>query len=614
MLSALEIGGTHKRRLILSLLAVTTVISPALLNAQEVGGFHISMRGGKILGGHQAVVGAVVRLFEAGTTGYGSAPTILATTLTDSHGSFDFGDVTCSSPDGQTFITAEGGDAGQGVVNTNLKLISAIGRCDSTPTFVVVNELTTAATTYALARFTNPLDADSVGTPATNAVGLDNASRLALGLVDPTNGGPGPIFSTGMAAGAKLKLNSLADALVSCVDSPGPDFTPCDSLYAAATPPGGAVPTNTLQASLNVALNPTTNVQAIYNQIALIAPEPIPYTPFLSSTPLNWILSIEYTNAAIQAPNAIAIDADGAAWVLNMMGGTGTGSLLKISPGAVFSGPFTDSIVSPFGAAIDASGIIWVTNQSNNTITGYNSSGALVMGPFDGLSDPRGIAVDFAGHLWVANVISSTLTEFDGTGTIVNTYVGNGLRRPYAVAVGAGGSIWASNAGGGSIGFGVSTVSGSGGTITTYTDPTITLPFGLKVSSGGKVWIGNFDNNNRVTAIGVDGSPIAGAPYNAGGVGTVTNLTLDGLQHPWVSNFPSHSLTALKNDGTPLYPDSDVGQSGLIAQSLTGPRAVAIDPSGNVWTAGGSSTYNVVEMVGIAAPTKTPVIGPPVVP
>jgi hypothetical protein len=129
----------------------------------------MAMRG-RVRGGQQPVSGAKVYLFAAGTTGYQSAPASLlqgsgVTTdrsgngyvTTDATGTFTItGDYTCPSASSQIYAQAFGGNPGLAgsVNNTSLALMAVVGACGSltSATFIGVDEQTTVAAVYALAR------------------------------------------------------------------------------------------------------------------------------------------------------------------------------------------------------------------------------------------------------------------------------------------------------------------------------------------------------------------------------------------------------------------------------------------------------------------------------
>ena len=86
--------------------------------------------------------------------------------------------LTCPSASAQIYLTAQGGDAGGGS-NSSLMLMAALGRCGSisVSTPVIINEVTTAGSVYALAQFLSTTSSGTVGAPSTNATGLCQCLR-----------------------------------------------------------------------------------------------------------------------------------------------------------------------------------------------------------------------------------------------------------------------------------------------------------------------------------------------------------------------------------------------------------------------------------------------------
>src|SRR5208337_4812742 len=68
---------------------------------------------GYVMGGVNPVSNSSVALWEAGTTGYGTGPTQLATATSAADGSFTIA-LTCPSASAQIYLTAQGGNAGGG--------------------------------------------------------------------------------------------------------------------------------------------------------------------------------------------------------------------------------------------------------------------------------------------------------------------------------------------------------------------------------------------------------------------------------------------------------------------------------------------------------------------
>src|SRR5208283_1082788 len=131
---------------------------------------------GKIFGGQQPLQGAAVQLYAAGSAGYGSGSRALtAVVYTDMNGNFSISGYTCPSDSALTYLTANGGSPGPGISNSAITLMAALGSCGNlnSSTHIVLDEVTTVASVWALAPFIEP--GEQVGTSPTNSQGLVNA-------------------------------------------------------------------------------------------------------------------------------------------------------------------------------------------------------------------------------------------------------------------------------------------------------------------------------------------------------------------------------------------------------------------------------------------------------
>ncbi len=218
---------------------------------------------GKVMGNGLPVSGATVQLYEAGSTGNGSASAALLSEslTTDGNGAFVVpASFSCAASSTVLFLVSKGGRAGASSGNNSaLWLMAPLGSCGalSSTTTVTLNELTTVASAFALGSFLST--GGNVGASSTNVLGLTNAVITAQTLVDMSTGmSPGSAVSSNVSV-ASDKLYALADALVPCAA-----LGSCASLFAAATPSTGAAPTNTLDAAWSIARHPGANVQSIY--------------------------------------------------------------------------------------------------------------------------------------------------------------------------------------------------------------------------------------------------------------------------------------------------------------------------------------------------------------
>src|SRR5580704_5529924 len=277
---------------------------------------------GRVHGGQQAVVGAQIQLYVAGSAGNGSASSaLLNTTVTSgTDGGFSItGDYSC--PTGaQVYLVATQGNPGLGSGGNNpaLAMMAPLGSCGNlSPTqFIVINEVTTVAAAYTLAPFTK--DISDIGASSTNSAGLANAFLNAQ-LIADTSTGNTPVALPSNLTTETGKIYALADAVASCINSDG--TTACSPLFTAATPSGGSAPTNTWDAVVNIVKNPGNNVAGVFSAIG---PQP-PFATTLTQAPNDWTLSLTVTGGGIfasptgtppdESPEALAIDSQGNVWV-----------------------------------------------------------------------------------------------------------------------------------------------------------------------------------------------------------------------------------------------------------------------------------------------------------
>ena len=408
---------------------------------------------GSIHGGQQPVVGATLKLYATGSTGYGSpypytsGDNLLTTTvLSGAGGAFDVtGDYTCPSASTPVYIVALGGNSGF-TNNNNIALMAALGLCGNLGSipFVNMNEITTVASVYALAPFTvgPTLAYTKIGTSAGNSTGLANAMADSNVLANLTSGLPAaaltaPYAST-VVAGATMPvpaIDTLADIIAACINSAGGaagTATNCGGLFTDTTV-GGTAPTDTITALFNISQHPTANVSNLYN----LASGTPPFLPTLTSQPNDFLLAASFSAGGITAPSALASDASGNIWMTNSESNTVT-ELSHLGAPVSGANGYTAAFNTPAALAIAADGTVWVTNQGNDTVSRINSSGAAVSGsPYSGggLSQPRSISFDSLETAWVANAGNGSVTTINSTGSTLTNYTPAAGTSPVAIGV-----------------------------------------------------------------------------------------------------------------------------------------------------------------------------------
>jgi streptogramin lyase len=564
---------------------------------------------GHVIGGNQPVVGSTIQLYAATGDTYGaqSDARIASSVLTTDGGEFTItGTYTCPSSSAQMYLVASGGNPGlpgDDVDNTALKLMAALGSCVNltSSTNIVVNELTTVAAVSALAPFMTAYD--HVGATTTNAVGLSNAFAMAQILAGSGSGqtpGDAPAGSTIPSA----ELDTLANVLASCVNTTGGtanDGSACGKLFALATPPSGVVatsraphaspssgtpPSNTIDAALDIALNPGNNVAAI----DALADPGGPFQPTLGGPPNDWTVAVNFAVGSRSSSN-IAFDAIGNLWAV------APDALYELSPQGANLGSFP--AMAGNGVAIDATGNIWVTTASNSL-------------------------VEMPPTLGAPTVFTATAT----TGTVINGLAIDGFGNPWFTCNTCT-SIYKLNPSTSSVG--IFAVQDNGNQTN------------ISIDTSEQTWLGNF-NQAPINVFANSGAPLPSSPFGCGTCGTpafvandhagnawivgnnLTRLTpgvgftnysfgggldnpaavaIDGNGNAWVANTTlggatSGSLTEFTNAGMPVSPDS-----GYDSDLLNTPQGVAVDGSGNVWMRN-SSTATVTVFVGVGVPVVTP--------
>jgi len=469
---------------------------------------------GNVQGGQQPVSGSHVHVMQAASSAYGAASkalmtangtTILSDSIgpyiaSDSGGNFSVtGDYTCTAG-AQVYLLATQGNPGMtaGTNNTGIGIMAGLGVCPASGTFattsptVIMNEVTTVATAYALAGFFTDSTHLATDGSAGATIGINNAGANIAQLVSIGTGQTLAATPNGQGTVPQAELNVLGDILSYCINSNGSN---CSSLLSL-TPNGSTVPTETATAAINIAHNPGANVSALFN----LAPSSAPFQPTPSSAPYDFSITIQYTPStpifASSGGGSIAIDASGDVWGP----GAGSTSVIELSPlGAVtqtisFSAGNTNN---PLKVTVSPAGTIWVANSAS----GFAQ-------PTDGsFNKPAATAVDQSGNIWVANSGNNTVAVLTQTGSpaIGAPLSGNGLATPVAVAIDASANAWVANS--------------TGATLSAFT---------------------------------VAGAPMSGSPFAPNGLSQPVSLAFDAIGNIWLANSGNDSVLELSNIGTPI--------------------------------------------------------------
>jgi hypothetical protein len=616
---------------------------------------------GKVHGGQSPISGSAIQLVVAGSTGYGSAGTnLLMTPVTSgADGSFTItNDYTCPTPGSLVYLTASGGNPGVGSNNSAIMLTAPLGACGSLTggTFIIVNEVTTAATAVALGQFFTPTfgssSTDSFGTSSTNSVGLTNAFATAINLVNTATGSAvatATLNGTGTGAGLTItatpesaKLNTIANVLAACVNSDGGGSSPCaTTLFPDVTSTGGTAPTDTLQAAVYMSLNPssnnaggsTANLTALYGLQTATAP-----FVGVSTQPTDWTVGILYQgSSALSQSQNIAADAAGNIWVATSQSGasalvefspTGTPMLSSALSTTTVNGGSSVSLTSssPRNVAIDTNGNVWVTASSGSgAVFEYNpntaaatafkfqaSYGVTIDGNNNVFISDQSASVGTTGNSFIeflnGNMDPSTEIEYPADEAVI---------QPEYLAADTSGNVWASSGSAsgtnavllsgintsGCTAFPCSSATGLVSSYTTLTAGPINGPWAFAAAPAGGAWLANA-TGNLLTNFAAGGA-------SAQNFGSASSLNaprfpaMDGAGNIWVGNRGTAAISEFAGNGTVLSPGTGYAHSGLASANQ-----VTLDPSGNVWVANNSTSTNansIFEIVGSGAPTVTPI-------
>jgi hypothetical protein len=607
---------------ILALALSGCALSTTAVPAPEAG----SALHGEIHGGQQPVAGAHVYIFAANTTGYGQASISLlvpnantqvdalgAYVLTDEYGDFDItGDYQCT-PGSQVYLLARGGNPGAGV-NSAIGIMSILGSCPTDGTFagaipyIIANEASTIAAAYAMAPFaTDALHVSSSGT-ALAQTGIANAFANAANLVS-IGGSTLATTPGGNGTPPQATVNTLANVIAACINTSGPDSSPCTTLFANTLSGGttGTAPTETATAAINIAHNPAANVANLY----FLPPPTSPFAPVLTTMPSDLTIGINFSGGGLSEPSALAIDAAGNVWAAN----EGSGSVTLLAPNGNAISPaegFIDDIHNsyPVSVAIDLNGNAWVADAETSSLAEYSAAGTL-LSPVPvgfqggGLYTPQGVAVDGNGNIWAASY-ANTVSEFSPSGIPESPavgWVGGGLNGPAGIALDAAGNAWIPNCNFHGI-TSVSKFSSNGTPLSPangFLGGGVDRPFAVAIDGAGNVWSANLAGSS-LSKFDSTGTAISSSTgYTGGGLYYPFAIAIDGAGNPWVANYGSNTVSEFANDGTPISP-----ATGFAGGNLVSPQAIAIDGSGNVWIANGNWT-TLTELIGAAAPVVTPI-------
>jgi DNA-binding beta-propeller fold protein YncE len=279
--------------------------------------------------------------------------------------------------------------------------------------------------------------------------------------------------------------------------------------------------------------------------------------------------------------------------------------------------------------------------------------------PEANISQPQGTVSDTFGNIWIGNCGNASITK------LANGQIGGAsnfmpvdedgvpvLSKPFGVTVDPDNRVWvASNNNDRVVAF-----NQDGSLYKVLADPFISFPMGVASDATGNMWIansgavrpsceGDTDADRLSDADAVAESPIPGAsvsvylkdtgelhapPFRGGWIFMPWGIAFDGNNDVWVANFAGRrsgliGVTQLCGIGSSSCPAGQYRQpispaTGYTSNGMERITGVSIDASGNVWLANNwlrdidlknPGGHQLVVFLGLAAPIKMPLIGPP---
>src|SRR5271170_7314426 len=384
---------------------------------------------GQVEAGGGAVAKSTVTLWAASA----NAPARLAQTETGADGRYIISVNQVPSAAVSLYLIATGGVPAvnkAGGDNPAIALMAVLGNKPAAR--VVLNEMTTVASVWTNAQF---LDGAAL---KGYALGLRIAAGNVPNFVNFATGGWGnaiqdPLNSSQTPTMANYA--TLADLLAGCATRVSSDA--CSKLFAAATPPTGGAPTDTLTAAEAIARYPWHQPERLFALLDQFYPIPkgknlraVPFMPYLNFSPSAWVLPLKFDGGGYVAGGKAMFDSQGNLWVGDnfTVGWQGQdtlwqGNATKFAPNGRPLSPITTGFAGggmqggTFGAAVDANDNAWLASYGGKSIAVFDKNGKPLTPPegitFDGkLGLMQGIIATPSGDVWVVGISKNQVVYF----------------------------------------------------------------------------------------------------------------------------------------------------------------------------------------------------------
>lgn len=560
---------------------------------------------GKVTAARAPVANATVTLWAASA----EAPRRLARVRSGKDGRFS---LAAPAPAGASlYLVAQGGND-----NPALALMAVLG--STPPRSVVVDEFTTIASVWTHNQF---LDGTAI---QGHALGLHIAAGNVPNLANVETGGWGTaIVDPNNSTQTPTMANFATLAIVTAGCAAKVKADACSSLFAAATPPSGKAPGDTLAALQAIARNPAYKPERVFALVDQFYPVPqgkklrnTPFMPYLVYAPSAWTIGLKFSGGGLNAPGKIMFDSEGNAWtgtnfIVGMQSSDSfwNGTSAKFAPNGKPLSPNPEGfggggIVGPgFGTAIDARDRVWMTSTGGRTMSLFDRRGK-PLAPDEGfnfggkLGVMQGVIVTPNGDVWALDFSDDKVVYLPGGDPAKVRFfceAGDGkpnkdspckLSAPFHLAIDQQDRIWITNA----VGDHVARFPAR--------DPSQVEVFktggysgkGMAIDSQGNAWIANtagsgFSDETKLKFLDLK---------LTGRLDDIHRVAFDALAKARMG-----SISMLRPDGTP-GPGSPYSGGGA-----WGSWAVAIDGNDQVWSSnfGGRS---ITHLCGVRTETCPP--------
>ncbi|HZT20379.1 MAG TPA: hypothetical protein VFA23_13315 [Dongiaceae bacterium] len=591
------------RHLVLGILALVGAVAASSIPASAQQQIE-----GQVLGAGAPIASATVTLWAA----RGGAPLQLSRTESSADGRFALSTAGAPGPDSSLYVVATGGRPAaskEGAYNPAIALLAVLG--NAPPERVVINELTTVASVWTNNQFVE-------GTAISgHALGLRIAAGNVPSFVDLQTGGWGPTIQDSLNGGqtpTMANFATLADVLSGCITRVTADA--CSKLFAAATPPRGSAPTDTLAAAESIARYPWYHPEQLFLLLDELYPVPagktmraVPFMPYLSFPPSAWVLPLKFDGGGYRAGGKAMFDSEGNLWVGDNFtvgwqahDALWQGNATKFAPNGHPLSPITTGFAGggmqggTFGAAVDAEDNAWLSSYGGKSIAVFDKSGKPLTPPdgitFDGrLGLMQGIIATPSGDVWAVGLSKNQLVHFPKGDWTKGKLLCEGtdaepcrsFKLPFHLGIDQQDRIWVTNA--------------ASDHVVRFpaADPSKAEQFkagysgsGLGIDSQGNVWVTNrFGSSWRGLAKLLE----IGVVMKTGGN---YDERLARIMFEQKGGPDGGSVTLLRPDGSE-YPGSPFTGGGL-----PGPWAATIDGNDNVWVSNFAGAQSpIVELCGV---------------